>query len=111
MAPEVIQGQEYGFKVDVWSLGIFAIELAEGEPPYIAEHHTRVAVNIVQHDPPRISAKWSPEFQDFIDKCLDKNVERRWTAEMLINHPFLVGAENMRNEWCREYRRWKESEN
>jgi len=50
MAPELIEGRaEYDNKVDVWSLGIFAIELAEGEPPYISEHHTRVLFNIVQN--------------------------------------------------------------
>ena len=48
MAPELIEGRrEYNNKVDVWSLGIFAIELAMGEPPYISEHHTRVLFNIV----------------------------------------------------------------
>ncbi len=109
MAPELIQGaREYNNKVDVWSLGIFAIELAMGEPPYISEHHTRVLFNIVQNDPPKIQPKWSSAFQDFIDKCLDKNVERRWSSDMLINHPFLEGAENLRDEWCREFRRWQQ---
>ena len=97
MAPELIKGNEpYNNKVDIWSLGIVAIELAMGEPPYINEHQTRVLFNIIQKEPPKIKEKWSPDFQDFIDKCLDKDVDRRWTAEMLINHPFLCGAENMR---------------
>ena len=51
MAPELIEAKEdkqYSNKVDIWSLGIFAIELAQGEPPYITEHHTRVLFNIVQ---------------------------------------------------------------
>ena len=112
MAPELIEGGgEYCNKVDVWSLGIFAIELAMGEPPYINEHQTRVLWNICHNDPPQIQNTWSREFQDFIDKCLDKNVERRWSSEMLINHPFMEGAENLKDEWCREFRRWQQSRN
>ena len=108
MAPELIEGKgQYDNKVDVWSLGIFAIELAMGEPPYISEHHTRVLFNILHKKPPRISPKWSAEFQDFIDRCLDKNVERRWSCDKLIHHPFLAGAENLKDEWCSEWARWQ----
>ena len=38
MAPEIIQNlQAYDARVDIWALGIFALELAIGEPPYINE--------------------------------------------------------------------------
>ena len=60
MAPEIIsKAFSYGLKVDIWSLGIFAIELAEGDPPYISEPQTRILYLIATRDPPRISEDWS----------------------------------------------------
>ena len=73
MAPELIQAKQdrqYSKKVDIWSLGIFAIELAHGDPPYIDVEPTRALFNIVQQEPPRLSSKMSFEFQDFVSRCL-----------------------------------------
>ena len=110
MAPELINAREdrkYSSKIDIWSLGIFAIEVAKGEPPYLSEHHTRILFNIVHKQPPSIGKKWSAEFQDFVNKCLDKNPETRWSAEMLLEHPYLKDAENLKEEWIREYFNYK----
>lgn len=76
MAPELIQlKKEYNHKVDIWSLGIFAIEIAEGEPPYLHETQARALFNIVTKDPPTIKKKVSKEFKNFVKQCLTKQPE------------------------------------
>ena len=72
MAPEIIQGlHSYDARVDVWALGIFALELAMGEPPHLQEQHqTRVQLAILHQEPPRLPGKWSNALQDFVDCCL-----------------------------------------
>lgn len=91
MAPEMIRGkQKYDNKIDVWSFGIFVVELAQGEPPYINEQQIRVLYNIAHNPPPKIdSAKWSPDFCNFVDMALQKDPEQRYSTDQLLQHPWL----------------------
>ena len=112
MAPELIRGKtQYDEKVDIWSFGIFALELADGEPPYISEPQQKVLYLIVTKEAPRLqNAKWSPVFQDFVAKCLNKDQDKRGKASELLQHEFLKNAENYREEFKQFIVFWKEKD-
>ncbi len=93
MSPEVIKEERYDGRADVWSIGITAIELAEGAPPRSNVHPMRVLFLIPKDVPPQLQqSHWTPAFQDFIAKCLVKNQKHRSTAAQLLQHPFITGA-------------------
>ncbi|XP_036799645.1 TRAF2 and NCK-interacting protein kinase isoform X4 [Oncorhynchus mykiss] len=102
MAPEVIACDEnpeatYDFKSDLWSLGITAIEMAEGAPPLCDMHPMRALFLIPRNPAPRLkSKKWSKKFQSFIESCLVKSHGQRPSTEQLLKHPFIRELPNER---------------
>jgi len=92
MAPEVVKGKDYSCKVDVWSLGIMALEMAEGEPPYINESMLRALFLIASKGCPdfRNPESMSEEFKDFIRQCTVMDAEQRPSSTQLLSHPFLA---------------------
>ncbi|AEE34897.1 putative protein kinase STE-STE20-Pl family [Arabidopsis thaliana] len=91
MAPEVIQENRYDGKVDVWALGVSAIEMAEGLPPRSSVHPMRVLFMISIEPAPMLEdkEKWSLVFHDFVAKCLTKEPRLRPTAAEMLKHKFV----------------------
>uniref|UniRef100_A0A8C5RX73 non-specific serine/threonine protein kinase n=1 Tax=Laticauda laticaudata TaxID=8630 RepID=A0A8C5RX73_LATLA len=80
----------YDYRSDIWSLGITAIEMAEGAPPLCDMHPMRALFLIPRNPPPKLkSKKWSKKFIDFIDNCLIKAYPNRPPTEQLLKFPFI----------------------
>uniref|UniRef100_A0A8D3ASI8 non-specific serine/threonine protein kinase n=2 Tax=Scophthalmus maximus TaxID=52904 RepID=A0A8D3ASI8_SCOMX len=102
MAPEVIACDEnpdatYDYRSDLWSLGITALEMAEGAPPLCDMHPMRALFLIPRNAPPKLkSKKWSKRFLSFVDNCLVKNHLHRPATDALLRHAFIRDLANER---------------
>lgn len=99
MAPEVIACEQqydssYDARCDVWSLGITAIELGDGDPPLFDMHPVKTLFKIPRNPPPTLlyPEEWCEEFNHFISQCLIKDFEKRPSVTHLLDHPFIQGA-------------------
>lgn len=90
MAPEVIlamdEGQ-YDGKVDVWSLGITCIELAERKPPYFNMNAMSALYHIAQNEAPSLgtaNSDWTDPFRQFVSGCLQKSPHDRPNSSQML---------------------------
>jgi serine/threonine-protein kinase 24/25/MST4 len=106
MAPEVIAEGDGGYdeKCDIWSLGIAAIEMAVGVPPYWGMRAPNVILLIPQNAPPTLEGNYSPQFRDFVKQCLVKDPAMRPSAAQLLTNDFLkhAGKKEALVEYLRE---------
>ncbi len=86
MAPELIRGQNYDIKVDIWSTGIMCMEMAEGEPPYMEFPPLRALFLITTKGIPDLKepSAWTSDFKDFLQRCLEKEADARPDASDLL---------------------------
>ncbi|XP_051035284.1 nik-related protein kinase [Phodopus roborovskii] len=103
MAPEVIHCDEdprrsYDYRSDVWSVGITAIEMAEGAPPLCNLQPLEALFVILRESAPTVkSSGWSHKFLNFMEKCMIKNFLFRPTSGNMLHHPFVQTIKNERH--------------
>nr|XP_051683718.1 nik-related protein kinase isoform X2 [Oryctolagus cuniculus] len=103
MAPEVINCDEdprrsYDYRSDVWSVGITAIEMAEGAPPLCNLQPLEALFVILRESAPTVkSSGWSRKFHNFMGKCMIKNFLFRPTSANMLHHPFVHNIKNERH--------------
>ncbi|UJR27427.1 hypothetical protein I4U23_008716 [Adineta vaga] len=102
IAPEVILAMEngqYDGKVDIWSLGITCIELAERKPPLFNMNPMSALYHIAQNEPPTLqnnneNKSYTNDFMLFIAMCLKKSPHERPSAKELLNTIFITSKSN-----------------
>ncbi|XP_021715353.1 mitogen-activated protein kinase kinase kinase 18-like [Chenopodium quinoa] len=90
MAPEAVRGEAQGFESDIWSIGCTVIEMFTGVPAW-QDNGARTLFKIgYSNELPEYPKNISELGRDFLDKCLNRNPEQRWSCDQLLQHPFLV---------------------
>lgn len=94
MSPEIVTDGECEAPADVWALGCAVVEMVTGKPVWRAngENAIRLLMRIgMGGEVPEIPGELSEEGKDFLGKCFIRDQKKRWTAEMLLSHPFMAG--------------------
>ncbi|XP_007047281.2 PREDICTED: mitogen-activated protein kinase kinase kinase YODA [Theobroma cacao] len=94
IAPESVIDNEYDSPVDIWALGCVIVEMFTGKPAWNLKPGTNLAALLIKigvsDELPEIPAELSKDGKDFLEKCFVKDPNNRWTAEMLLDHPFVA---------------------
>ncbi|XP_050905268.1 mitogen-activated protein kinase kinase 4, partial [Lathyrus oleraceus] len=98
MSPERVNtdindGQYDAYAGDIWSFGVSILEFYRGRFPFAVGRQgdwASLMCAICMSQPPEAPPSASPEFRDFVSRCLQRDPSRRWTALRLLSHPLLT---------------------
>lgn len=112
VAPEIIDGRGYDFKVDCWSLGVILYVMLCGFLPFFDEDNANLFALIQQCKFDFPSPYWdnvSEEAKDLIRKLLVIDSDQRLTAEEIQQHPWLSGNRYFNQALQFDYQKYKAS--
>lgn len=97
MAPESLIDNVFSTETDIWSIGVTAVEMAEGSPPYIELKPSQAVIEICKNGFPgfRYRQGHSKLFRDFVSHCMEMNPKKRWTVSQLLKHPFITSSSKL----------------
>ncbi|CAL5432126.1 unnamed protein product [Camellia sinensis] len=108
MAPESIRHEDYEPEADIWALGCTILELLTGKEPWKCDRNTERVTILFKiastQEIPEIPSGFSEEAEDFLKKCLVRDPKSRWSADMLLGHPFVSAADGVFTGSIREER-------
>ncbi|KAJ7952845.1 Protein kinase-like protein [Quillaja saponaria] len=94
MSPESVNANEYDSPADIWALGCAVVEMVTGKPIWNHRPESSIWSLLLRigagEELPEIPGDLSEDGKDFIGKCFVKDPRKRWTAEMLLDHPFVA---------------------
>ncbi|KAK9061863.1 hypothetical protein SSX86_019047 [Deinandra increscens subsp. villosa] len=98
LAPETVAGGEQEPAADIWAVGCLVSEMLTGKPAWTCSDIGALLMKIgVGAETPDIPGELSDAGKDFLGKCFVKETGKRWTAEMLLNHPFIYGEDHVQS--------------
>ncbi|KAK6782698.1 hypothetical protein RDI58_020494 [Solanum bulbocastanum] len=95
-SPESVTSEVYTKDVDIWALGCIVIEMIAGRRVWSGYKSNYELALKIAHEEPEIPYNISKDAKDFLSKCLERDYNQRWTAEMLLNHPFIIKNMNVK---------------
>ena len=93
MAPEIIKGEQYTFKIDLYSLGVTLYYLIFNEYPYYGKSEFQLLKDIESNKPLKKTGLES--LDDLIVKLVKVSPDERISFEDYFNHQFFKETDNI----------------